>query len=214
MSQKPDSKPEFYRPRNPEQSPFYKLVNEYFDEFERIYPEKYEKTHGYWRPIIRKSIEKFLKCGDLKEGFARVKCKQCGKELFVAYSCKVRCCCPSCHQKRSLLLSYHLQESVLEEVPHRQFVFTLPKRLRIYFKYDRKLLGKLSNVAWKTIRDVFIEEIGCEGATPAMVSGIQTYGDLANFHPHIHALVGCGVFLESGKFIEIDQIPTERFLEK
>jgi predicted transposase YbfD/YdcC len=88
-----------YRPRNPEQSPFYKLVNEYFDEFERIYPEKYEKTHGFWRPIIRKTIDKFLKCGDLKEGFARVKCTQCGKELFVAYSCKTRCCCPACHSR-------------------------------------------------------------------------------------------------------------------
>jgi hypothetical protein len=80
----------FYRPRNPEQSPFYKIVNEYFDEFERIYPEKYEKTHGFWRPIIRSSIEQFLKCGDLKEGFARVKCKKCGKEMFVALFHAVR----------------------------------------------------------------------------------------------------------------------------
>ena len=39
-------------------------------EFERIYPEKYEKTHGFWRPIIRSSIEQFLKCGDLKEGLS------------------------------------------------------------------------------------------------------------------------------------------------
>ena len=50
MSQKADTKPEFYRPRIPEQSPFYKLVCEYFDEFEKIYPETYEKTHGY-RPF-------------------------------------------------------------------------------------------------------------------------------------------------------------------
>ena len=56
-------------------------------EFERIYPEKYEKTHGFWRPIIRSSIERFLKCGDLKEGFARVKCKKCGKEMFVSLLC-------------------------------------------------------------------------------------------------------------------------------
>jgi REP element-mobilizing transposase RayT len=27
------------------------------------------------------------KCGDLKEGFARVKCKKCGKEMFVALLC-------------------------------------------------------------------------------------------------------------------------------
>jgi hypothetical protein len=34
-----------------------------------------------------------------------------------------------------------------------------------------------------------------------------------NFHPHIHGLVPCGVFLGSGKFINIKHIPTERFLE-
>ena len=32
MSSKTSNRPEFYRPRNPEQSPFYKLVNEYFDD--------------------------------------------------------------------------------------------------------------------------------------------------------------------------------------
>jgi hypothetical protein len=61
VSQKTGKQSEFYRPRDPEQSPFYKLVNEYFDEFERVYPEKYEKSHGFWRPTIRSSIEKFLK---------------------------------------------------------------------------------------------------------------------------------------------------------
>jgi hypothetical protein len=31
---------------------------------------------------------------------------------------------------------------VLKEVPHRQWVFSIPKRLRIYFLYDRKTVGK------------------------------------------------------------------------
>jgi hypothetical protein len=163
-------------------------VNEYFDEFERIYPEKYEKTHGFWRPIIRITIDKFLKCGDLKEGFARVKCTQCGKELFVSYSCRQKYCCNSCHQKRSLLLAYHLKENVMEEVTHRQFVFTLPKRLRIYFRYDRTLLGDLSKTAWETVRDVFREEVGLEDAIPAMITGIQTSGDLINLHTSMEFL--------------------------
>ncbi len=193
-------------------SPFFRLVEEHFHEFERVYPQKYAKQYGFWRSIIRSSIDKFIKCGDLKEGFARVKCKKCGKELFVAFSCRQRCCCPSCHQKRTLLLSLHLGEDVLAQVPHRQFVFTIPKRLRIYFRYNRKYLGKLAHAAWETVRDVFVDEIGYEGAFPAMIAGVQTFGDLINFHPHIHAIVPCGVFMESGKFIEIKQIPAERFL--
>jgi hypothetical protein len=30
-----------------------------------------------------------------------------------------------------------------KDVPHRHWVFSIPKRLRIYFLYDRKLLAKL-----------------------------------------------------------------------
>ena len=47
-----------------------------------------------------------------------------------------------------------------------------------------------------------------------MIGGIQTFGDLTNFHPYIHALIPDGVFLKSGKFISIDSIPVEKFLEK
>jgi hypothetical protein len=115
----------------------------------------------------------------------------------------------------SLLLSYHLGDDVLEHVAHRHFVFTIPKRLRIYFRYNRALLGKLAQAAWETVRNVFVEEVGCDDDVfPAMIAGIQTSGDLINFHPHIHAIVPCGVFMESGKYIDIKQIPAERFLEK
>ena len=53
-----------------------------------------------------------------------------------------RGCCPSCGQKRALMLSHRLQEEVFAQVPHRQWVFTIPKRLRLYLRYDQSLLGK------------------------------------------------------------------------
>jgi hypothetical protein len=40
---------------------------------------------------------------------------------------------------------------VLKAVPHRYWVFSIPKRLRIYFLYDRKLLKKLSLCVWKVL---------------------------------------------------------------
>ena len=52
MAQNTDSQTPVYRPRNPRLSPFFRLVQEHFDEFERIYPQKYEKQYGFWRPII------------------------------------------------------------------------------------------------------------------------------------------------------------------
>ncbi len=187
-------------------------MSQYFEEFERVYPAKYQKTHGFWRPVIRRSIDRFIKCGDLKEGFARVKCTACNKE-GVPFSCRQRCCCPSCHQKRVLLLAFHLGEDVIAPVAHRQFVFTIPKRFRIYFRFNRSLLGGLSKAAWETVRDVFMEECECENITPAMITGIQTFGDLINWHPHVHAIVPCGIFMKNDQFVSIDGVATERFLK-
>jgi ribosomal protein S27E len=149
----------FYRRRDHEASPFFKVVRDYFDEFERVYPERYQKAYGYWRPVIRSSIAKFFKCGDPKEGFERVHCPDCKTEFFVAFSCRQRGACPSCSQKRTLLLAHRLNDEVLADVPHRQWVFTIPRRLRVYFRYDRSLLGKLCHAAWETVRDVYALEV-------------------------------------------------------
>ena len=36
----------FYRPRDNEASPFFKIVRNRFDEFERIYPERFQQRYG------------------------------------------------------------------------------------------------------------------------------------------------------------------------
>ena len=37
----------------------------------------------------------------------------------------------------------HIAGNLCAPVAHRQFVFTIPKRLRIFFRFDRRLLGEL-----------------------------------------------------------------------
>ena len=196
----------FYQPRDHEASPFFKVVRDNFEKFEEVYTERYQERYGYWRPVIRTSVDKFLKCGDLKEGFARVRCPDCKEEFFVAFSCRQRACCPSCDKKRSLMLAYRLNEEVLADVPHRQWVFTIPKRLRVYFRYDRSLLGKLCRAGYDTICDVFKLEIDGDCGVPAMIGAVQTFGDLVHWHPHIHTIVAEGVFTESGNFVHIPAI--------
>ena len=91
-----------YCPRKPRESPLYKLIERYLPQFEHLYPERFEKRYGPWRPIIGEVARKFLRCSDLHFGFARVRCcgGDCGHEMFVPFSCRQRCLCPSCHQKR------------------------------------------------------------------------------------------------------------------
>ena len=102
-------------------------------------------TYGYWRPIIEQSVSAYLKCGDLQEGFARVHCPDRKHEMFVAFSCKQRCTCPSCHQKRTLLTALYVSQNVCSPVAHRQVVLTIPQRVRVHTRFDRKLLGKFSS---------------------------------------------------------------------
>ena len=40
---------------------------------------------------------RYLDCGNLHNGFARVKCKDYGHEYLLAFSCKRRHFCSSCH---------------------------------------------------------------------------------------------------------------------
>ena len=75
-------------------------------------------------------------------GFARVRCDNCGQEYLLAFSCKRRHFCPSCHQKRVLEYGEWPLTDVLKKVARRHWVFSIPKRLRIYFMYDRSLLLK------------------------------------------------------------------------
>jgi len=45
--------------------------------------------------------------------------------------------------------------------------------------------------AWETVRELMVAATG-EGLRPGMVAVVQTAGDLANWHPHVHALVSRG----------------------
>lgn len=82
----------------------------------------------------------------------------------------------------------------------RNWVFSIPKRLRIYFLYDRKLLAKLSICGWKVISAYLKSAVSNDGAVPGASIAAQTYGDFQNFNPHLHAIVSDGCFLEDGSF--------------
>jgi len=119
-----------YRPRKPKDSQYYHCVEDHFEEFERIYDDRFPKKYGFLRPCVKQVFYRYLDCGILHNGFARVKCGECDHEYLLAFSCKRRHFCPSCHQKRVVEFVEWLCEEVLKAVLHRHFVFTIPKILR------------------------------------------------------------------------------------
>ena len=106
-----------------------------------------EARYGYLRPIIPKVIYQYLDCGILSNRFARVKCKACNHEYLLSFSCKRRHFWLSYHVKRVVEFGEWLCSNVLKNVPHRHFVFSIPKIIRIYFLFDRKLLADLARIA-------------------------------------------------------------------
>jgi hypothetical protein len=149
-------------------------------------------------------VEKFIECGDYSKGIARIKCTnpECGYEYFRPFSCKSWYLCPSCNQKRLLLFAEHLSENVLFRLPHRQFVFTVPKILRLYFKYDRNLFEDVSRIIFSIIQD-FYNESAPEALKTASVVSYQSFGDLLRFNSPYHCLVLEGGIDEAGSFHHI-----------
>ncbi len=189
-----------YKRRNPQTSSLWKLLNCHFVDFEECYDKLFQKKYGFYRLVISRVVRKYLECGDLHQGFARIKCPDCHHQFILAFSCRGRWFCPSCHAKKVVQFGHHLKETVLYPVPHRQYVFSIPKIIRRYFLYDRKLLGKLSQCAAKSLTKFLRLTLGKKSGISGIVVAIQTFGDYARWHPHLHALVADGLFLESGYF--------------
>jgi hypothetical protein len=94
---------------------------------------------------------------------------------------------------------------VLRPVPHRQYVFTVPKLIRPFFAYRRSLRGELCRIVARSLTQAY--RAAHPRARPGFIVFVQTFGDLVNFNPHVHALVADGVFEASGRFIPLPPIP-------
>jgi hypothetical protein len=189
-----------YRARNPKASPLWRCLDAHFDTFLEIYPEVYEREYGFLRPIIPEVVEKFMGCGDFAKGFARVRCDHCKHEYLLAFSCKGRWFCPSCHQKKVQLFGALLAETILAPVPHRHLTFTIPKMLRPYFRFHRGLIKELCRIAHRCLAEFQRTTLGLPEGTTGVVMAVHTFGEYLDFHPHLHALAADGLFVDSGFF--------------
>ena len=109
----------------------------------------------------------------------------------MAFSCKCRGFCPSCQARRAEEWTIWLIDHRLEQVPHHHVIFTIPKMLRAYFRYDRSLLNDLSRAANLVVLNYLRILLGTD-VTPGLVIARHTFGEGARFHPHLHAIVTGG----------------------
>jgi hypothetical protein len=79
---------------------------------------------------VEDELRNYLECGLFCFGFARAVCMTCRTGFVVAFFCKGRGVCPSCNGRHMAQTAAHLVDHVIPPVPVRQWVISVPKRLR------------------------------------------------------------------------------------
>ena len=188
-----------YRRHRPEQTVLYQCVEQHWDAF----VERAEQAGGLPRFVTRE-FEAYLKCGRLEYGCLRLGCRACGYEQLVAWSCKKRGFCPSCLGRRMTLAAVHLEQNVLPEVPLRQWVCTLPWRLRYLCGYDKALCRDVLNAfiaeVMRSLRHRAKKAWGWQSvsqAHPGSVTFIQRFDSALRLNVHFHTLALDGVYVRN-----------------
>ena len=51
------------KPRDPQASDLWRLLDGHFETFREIYSEQFQAKYGFWQPVVDRSAAAFLKCG-------------------------------------------------------------------------------------------------------------------------------------------------------
>jgi hypothetical protein len=205
--------PAIYRRRRPTDTPLYRALQHHLETFLALCHDQWEEERV--APHAERELRRYLECGILAYGFARARCGECGHDFLVAFSCKGRAVCPSCNTRRMAETAAHLVDHVLPPLPVRQWVLSLPKRLRYHLQRDREAL----NAALR----IFLDEIerhlraGSPGAGPkariGAVAFVHRFGSSLNVHTHFHICVIDGMFEPDPdhgvRFVAVDELDAD-----
>lgn len=192
-----------YNPRHPERTLLYRTVAEHFETWlELSSAGQFDGQGDHHTPAsyVEKAFRKYLECGIFAHGFARVRCDDCGDDFLVAFSCKGRGVCPSCNTRRMAEAAAHLCDHVFPRLPVRQWVLSVPKRIRYYLQRDKGALNAALRIFLRVVQQSLVA--ACPGAAKAdpahlhlgAVAFIHRFGSSLNTHVHFHVCVVDGVF--------------------
>ena len=191
------AQPRPYRPRRPTQTVLYQVVQ---GHLETVLAAPEDGTSAIPAHAER-ALRRYLECGILAHGFARARCGDCGHDFLIAFSCKGRGVCPSCNTRRMAETAAHLVDHVLPPVALRQWVLSLPRRLRWHLHHQPGAL----DTALRVLLDAIERELRTRCDTAATnarggaVAFIHRFGSALNAHTHFHVCAIDGVFEPHGE---------------
>lgn len=86
-----------------------------------------------------------------------------------------------------------IRNNLLLPVKHRFWTFSIPKRLRPYFMYNRKLLSLIVDAANFAITAPLTGGKVRKNFRPGIISLIQTHSDSLEWNCHLHMIVTDGI---------------------
>ena len=134
-----------YRRREPEKTVLYQVVQQNLETFLSQMRQAC-LDHDPIPDYVENTFRSYLECGILAFGYGRCWCPNCRHGFAVAYSCKTRGLCPSCSSKRMAMSAAHIIDYVMPQVPVRQVVLSVPRRLRWYLHRDPKVVSGVLHV--------------------------------------------------------------------
>jgi len=147
-------------------------------------------SHKVIRPSITMNVERMIACRDLSKGYIFYECPTCENFHISGLSCHSRFC-PTCGKVYREKRANEIAKKCLN-VPHRQFVFSIAKELRDYFRRYRDLYDEL----FHAVNNVFeyliqgkskIAQI--EDRELGYMMFLHTFGRDLKHNPHIHVLI-------------------------
>jgi len=184
-----------YRPRDAEHTVLHQVVALHLEAFLGAVAEAGD---GAGLPqFVEREFREFLLCGVFEGGVARFQCEGCAREHLVPFSCKGRAWCPSCGGRRMTERAAHLVDAVLPRVPVRQWVLTVPHRLRYRLAWNHGLSRAVLRVYARVLLDVYTRGArarGFPGGRTGTVTVMQRAGSGLNANLHFHTLALDGVF--------------------
>ncbi|MGH9160540.1 MAG: transposase zinc-binding domain-containing protein [Vicinamibacteraceae bacterium] len=178
-----------YEPRSPAHSVLYQVVR---DHVETFLAQAAGLRDGEGLPrFVEQEFRDFLGCGWLAGGFARFHCSTCGFDRLVPYACKGRGFCPSCGGRRMAERAAHLVDHVFPQVAVRQWVLSLPHRIRYVLAWDHALCRAVVGVAVRTILGFLRRRArrqGVQEGRGGAVAIIQRFGAALNLNVRVRYL--------------------------
>lgn len=186
--------PRPYGRRRPENTALHQMVRE---NYLTVLQQAEAYGNGY-PAYVRKEFERYLACGDLTQGFSRIRCEDCKYERLVAFSCKGRLC-PSCLNRRMEQSAILLEENMLPLAPYRQWTLTIPWQYRLRLAVDKTLLSRVTSTFVRTLFSFQrhrARKLGIKNPQCASVTYIHRFNTLLRLSPHLHSLLPDGVFYQ------------------